>query len=215
MNQQLILGNEQSVSVTPCVVLCKLQTDLASIAKSKELPFKELYELTPELFVEIEIQKNPANNFEARIRSANGTVQAEDPNFKKLLEVVHAKTTRALSFCLSRLDATPCNMMPHFAVDEILALFNCISSFKTDTTMPHSFLQKGPRGSYELFSIRETNGRCEVTFETNYIHGNTMKWRAEVESLNQALDRADKVLSDNLGEWLKQGVSAKFTASKK
>jgi hypothetical protein len=215
MNQQLLVENNETAVMTPCAVLCQLQTDLASLAKSKTLPFEETYRLTPDLFVEIHIEKDvESGNFKAQIRSINGTTTAEDLNFKKLLELTHQKITRAVSACLSRLDSKPCSMMPHLAVDEILALYKCISQFKVESKMPYSFLQTGPRGSYDLFSIRETNGRFEVSFETNYIHGNAMRWRAEVEYLNQAMDRADKVLADSLGEWLKQGVSAKFTASK-
>lgn len=215
MNQQLLVENNASKVMTPCAVLNQLQTDLASLAKSKELPFEETYQLTPELFVEVRVRKNDETKmFESQVRSIVGTNTAEDANFKKLLEMTHPKITRALAACLSRLDSTPCSMMPHLAVDEILAMYRCVSHFKTDLTTPYSFLQTGPRGSYDLFSIKENNGRFEVSFETNYIHGNAMKWRAELEYLNQAMDRADKVLSDNLGEWLKQGISAKFTATK-
>lgn len=216
MTQQLITAEgTESVAMTPCSVLSELQTDLASLAKSKTLPFEKIYQLTPELFVEMSLSKNETSGlFEAQIRSINGTTKAEDANFKKLMELVHPKLTRALSACLSRLDTKPCKMMPHFAIDEILALYRCVNDFKGESKMPYSFLQTGPRGSYDLFSIKESNGRFEVCFETNYIHGNAMKWRAEPEYLNQAMDRADKVLADSLGEWLKQGISSQFTASK-
>jgi hypothetical protein len=207
MNQTNEEVKASTEPMLPCLVLCQIQSDLSAIAKSKALPFNEVYHLTPEVSIEITIQKLDDLNFHMQVKSP-GIVEATDLNFKKLLEVAHQHITRAVSTCLSRIDVDPCPTMSHLGADEILALYKCMSTFKAESVLPYTYSVQGPRGKYELFSAKETNNHFEIAFETNYIYGNSMRWRAEVEFINQALDRADKIMADALGEWLRPGGSS-------
>ena len=95
--------------------------------------------------------------------------------------------------------------MAHSGADEVLALYSCIDTFRKSMTLPFVFSVDGPSNSYELFSVKQKDSHFEVAFETNNIYGKSMKWKAEMQSVHQALERADKILAEVLSEWIMPG----------
>lgn len=214
MNQLLPIETEILPSMPPCMVLCKLQEDLAEVAKLKELPFNQTYFFAPGVSIELSMQKTADAEFTLTIDSINGTFIAREVNFKKFMELVQLHTTRVVSLCLGRINLEPCSDMGHLGADEILALHSCINQLRANTEVPFSYAAKGPRGVYQLFAAAQNGGNWQISFETNYIYGNAMKWRVEFEFVNQAIERADKIINDSLKEWLRPNGSASRPSSK-
>lgn len=190
------------------MVLVELQNDLATIIKSKTLPFTQSYNLSPDASFGITIKQLEDGNFHLELKSPNGCEVVTEPKLKRLVEFAHMYTWRALASSLSRISLAPCATMAHSGADEILALYQCLHAFRTNVDLPYIFSLDGPRGPYELFSVKQKGTQCEITIETNYVYGNSMKWRAEVEFAHQVVERAEKIVADYLGEWLRPGGSS-------
>ncbi|MBX9669784.1 MAG: hypothetical protein K2X93_19325 [Candidatus Obscuribacterales bacterium] len=206
MTHNTLYKTEVPATTIPCVVLASLQSDLASIMKSKALlPFRRMYVLSPDSFVELSIQKLESGQFQLEINAPNRREHVVDPKLKKLVDTAHMFTWLALSTSLSRSSLAPCPSMAHSGADEVLALYQCLGAFKGDSDRPYSSTITGPRGSYELFTVTQKGGMSELVIETNCIYGNSMKWKAEVEFTHQLVERAGKIISDVLGEWLRPG----------
>ncbi len=204
MNHLTLIKNEPN-TIVPCMVLASLQSDLAAIIKSKALPFKRSYSFTQDTYIEISIQKRDDGQFQLEINAPNLNESSTEPKLKKLIDMAHMFTWRALSTTLRRIKLAPCTTMAHSGADEILALYQCLETVRNAANQPFSLTAKGPRGPYELFCVRQKGTLSEIIIETNYVYGGSMTWRAEVEFTHQICDRAAKIIADVLAEWLRPG----------
>lgn len=205
MIHHALTKSESSSPAVPCVVLALLQADLAAILKSRTLPFKRSYSLNQDSRIEISIEKLDDGQFQLELISPNWNARLTEPKPKKLIDMAHMFTWRALSTTLRRIKLSPCTSMAHSGADEILALYQCLETVKDAANLPYTMTIKGPTGPYELFSARQKGTLIEVVIETNYVYGGPMKWRAEVEFTHQIADRAAKIIDDVLAEWLRPG----------
>lgn len=208
MNQNFLYNGEAKSMTIPCMVLASLQSDMATIMKPKTLPFKRMYVLSPDSFVELSIEKLESGQFQLEINAPNRSERLIDPKLKKLVDMAHIFAWLALSTSLSRNSLPPCSSMSHSGADEILALYQCLGVVKANSNRPYVSTITGPRGAYELFSVKQKGAMSEIVIETNYIYGNSMKWKAEVEFSHQLAERASQIMSDVLGEWLRPGGSS-------
>lgn len=189
----------------PCLVLQALQADLTSLAKSKNLPLTRIYPLAQDAVIELHLWKQDKGDFHLEVKRNNGQAEWTDPKLKRLVDSAHLYIWRALSSYLARIDVPPCPEMAHSGADEILALYQAIDAFKNNSDLPFETSANGPRGRYQLFSATRKNALCQIVIETNHIYGNSMKWIIEVEFIDQAIERAEKILADALVEWLRPG----------
>ncbi len=189
----------------PCMVLSGLRADLASALKSKTLPFSRVYELTPEVIIEIASKKLDEEQLQLEVKTSSGSEKAVEPKLRRLIDLTHMFTWRYLSTAFNHLTIDPCPAMAHGGADEILFLYQCLHDFRNKSDMPYSRTIAGSRGDYEIFSVQQKGSHYVITVETNHIYGNSMKWRAEVEFTHQVIERAEKIVSDVLGEWLRPG----------
>ena len=209
MNELIRIEEEVAPQLLPCVVLSNLQRDFSTAVKPKNVPFSRVYNFSSACQIEMSIELNEGQ-YHLKVKSVGTEDEFKDPNFKRVSGLVNTYTCKALASTLNRLKISPCSSMPHLGVDEILALFECIDSFRSDMTLPFIYRTSGPRGEYELVSVREKSGHCEIVIETNYIHGNKMKWTAELEFVHQALERADKIVLGILADWLNAGATRRM-----
>lgn len=208
MNHQPLQDNQQSPELTPCLVLRNLQSDLSGLLKSKTWPFSSVYRLSEDAFIEISVQKLDDGQFQLNINSSSGSKTATEAKLARLVDLAHMFAWRYLSQSLSSITILPCASAVHGGADEVLALYKSFHDFQKAPELPHTLSMNSPRGAYELFCVRQNGMLCEIAIETNFIYGNTMKWRAEVEFLHQVEPRVSKMISDVLGEWLRPGGAA-------
>lgn len=187
----------------PCEVLEQIQTDLQTIVKSVDVPYERTYTLAPgaDLHMSIELEKDEL--YHLVVSLSNSREETTEPTFRKLAPLVPILIWKVLSSYLLRSNLSPCPTMAHCGADEILALYKCLGTLNDDLTLPFAFPVSGPVGTYNLFMAREKNNHCELVFETNYIYGKSFKCLAEVEFMSQTPERAERILTGALGEWLR------------
>lgn len=197
------MQSEAIPKTIPCAMLVFLQSDLAAIAKLKTLPFKRDYRLREDSFIELSMDKMDDGLFHLEVHSSDRVDRATDPKLKKIVDLAHMFAWRALSTTLSRVSLPPCASMAHSGADEILALYQCLAVVALDANQPFSRTIDGPNGPYQLFALELKGNLREIIIETNYVYGTSMKWRAELEYPHQVVERANKIISDVLGAWLR------------
>lgn len=174
---------------------------MAKVAKEKDLPIRRSYVLGPNSNVEISMAASEGS-YRLQVTSSRSSEEVCDANFKRVANYIPSVVWKVLDECLSRCELPPCEPVAHRGADEILALYRCIGLFRREGTFPRSCTVSGSRGTYEIFSAKEKGDLCEMNFKTHYVYGNPLNVKSEVES-TIAQDRATKIVSAILGEWLK------------
>ncbi len=205
MTHLSLVKNDPSSVATPCMVLASVQSDLAKMAKSTDLPFKKTYDFGQDSCLEVSIEKLEDAQFYLQVNAPGWSEAIKEPKLKRMVDLAHMFAWRGLSTILSRTSLPPCAAMAHSGADEVLALYQCIESVKRDVNQPYSLTLNGPRGQYQLFTLTQKGNLSQVVIETNYIYGSSMKWFAEVELTHQIVERSTKIAADVLAEWLRPG----------